>query len=1784
MRMLLACLLVNIQILFGQDDFSLVNLTEGPWSRVHGSVNVITGNWVDQTSHSETTGPDPYALAHSYVSASEEEGSLADGWDFFHPSELEVFQPEGITFTKKVSVPSNDITIRYRDSAGATITFVGSSKGHHFHPVLKNTGYVFTNSIATPNRRDHGNTTIEWVAPHDRWVVTLGDGTKRIYTKKYHQHLKPDDDLGHRRYYRIHRETLPSGNHRLYSYEKDDLASITTLSSDEKFTINTIEFTWKKQNLIVTTSDNITTTFCCKKLRDSEREFYVVDRIFRSDKGDLSYIYSDKTSRHVRRITSKMAASGRSESILFYHGGKNHISTEKVKVGSSNDFLLGRVKQIWTNLLPNEKPRPMYSFFYKEWEKFSKTMVKTADGSTFVYVWDKKRRPIWVSTLQGTALLSAQRFQWGKDGELLSKTVLDEHKEPIFSQQYFYDDYKNVIKEVLRGSFSEPAAKLYLDKEKCPHGGETVTKEAQYDSVHRKIAEKDALGNWTYYTYDSEKDLLIARFTCEGTSIQKREFFSYDTAAVLIESIVDNGSSRHKENLHAVTLRSIDTITPRTKCPNFGAPLHVVHKVWTPKGLKTLQTELFSYDANGDCTKKELLDSAGNLQKTWSYLYDAHHRLMRFTDPSGRTEKYSYDNSGRRTCISTSDRKISYTYDLFDRVILETTTYPDGSSATLSCSHNLTNTHTVEKDFRGRQTVTTLDPLARPIKTQAPSILTDSGIATPTTTVQYVGSLSKVTSPSGATTTTLLSSYNKPLHTTLPSGAIISYRYDKKGRLCEQKDPTGLITTYEYDIFDRPITVTQKGDLTTVTTRRYDGLHLVEERTPTTLATFSYDEYGRKSIETHLDLLTKRSYSTRTEYDTLHRPSRIIQDDVVEELSYDALDRVIVRKKLAHDGTLLSASFTKYDTAGRIIEEKIAHTAGKATTKTAYGAYGLVESIAYPDGTSTQYSYIPIVKGPNNHHFFKKITTDPQGVTTEELLDANDQVVSAIVKDPFGKTIAKVVKTFNILSKPVCISEEAIAHHKRQGCQITKLQYDSIGQLISCTFAEGAPEQSTYQYRYDSAGRKIEEKKPSGTTLTSSYDSLSRLKKLCSSDGTIHYVYQYNVQGLPESVFNKVSHTKTVRHYDGFGHITSETFENGLSLSYDITPRGLLSSIAYPDGSTSSYRYSSGRLSSIRRKACKYTVVSRDLCGIITRAKLPISAGEILYSMDLMGRWHKVQHPHFTEERTLFTPVGLCQHRLINSHPETFSYDYLGQLTDDNGKKNSYDSLYRRLESSGVQAAYASNRLISFGSSTFRYDKDGRRTKDAHFTYSYDALDRLTSIKSKDCCYEYRYDAFNRRLSSKGSSKEELFFWHGDIELGSCDASKNIKSLRILGEGLKKDVGASVLFELDNVPFIPLHDLSGNVRALLDTNGSLIEEISYSAFGPVSSSRSPWTYASKRQDPESSLIYFGARFYDPQTASWLSQDPLGYLAGPNLYAYAKNNPLTNLDVFGLLEESSSRGFFGWISDCFHHDVEQQTIATHALDAPRQDSEQVALAPREISLENGQKIIEGVHYPNQVLCYPQGNDLFLEKFAGQNLGFGVACLTRGIDTTLYEACASSERMQKEARGLVTVIILYNATEGMHTDFFEAAANSVGMELKVGKDLEKQFTSLLDACLASDIKFDAKFYAHSQGAAINKNLFAHVGFQDGGKYSDFVNARVNFGGAVIDPRATNYIATRDPVGCYACAMYYARAGVGLDERGADIRYLHSNGETPISSHYFDHAPYRGALEAQLQEAPR
>jgi RHS repeat-associated protein len=57
----------------------------------------------------------------------------------------------------------------------------------------------------------------------------------------------------------------------------------------------------------------------------------------------------------------------------------------------------------------------------------------------------------------------------------------------------------------------------------------------------------------------------------------------------------------------------------------------------------------------------------------------------------------------------------------------------------------------------------------------------------------------------------------------------------------------------------------------------------------------------------------------------------------------------------------------------------------------------------------------------------------------------------------------------------------------------------------------------------------------------------------------------------------------------------------------------------------------------------------------------------------------------------------------------------------------------------------------------------------------------------------------------------------------------------------------------------------------------------------------------KESDTETGLYYYRARYYDPTTSHFQSEDPIGFRGGANFYAYVHNDPTVFIDPKGLLQ-------------------------------------------------------------------------------------------------------------------------------------------------------------------------------------------------------------------------------------------------------------------------------------------
>ena len=118
------------------------------------------------------------------------------------------------------------------------------------------------------------------------------------------------------------------------------------------------------------------------------------------------------------------------------------------------------------------------------------------------------------------------------------------------------------------------------------------------------------------------------------------------------------------------------------------------------------------------------------------------------------------------------------------------------------------------------------------------------------------------------------------------------------------------------------------------------------------------------------------------------------------------------------------------------------------------------------------------------------------------------------------------------------------------------------------------------------------------------------------------------------------------------------------------------------------------------------------------------------------------------------------------------------------------------------------------------------------------------------------------------------------------------------------DNGQTDKYERNQYFFHPDH--LGSTSFITDASGEVSQHTEYLPFGEIlvddrpANDKNPYLYNGKELDEETGLYYYGARFYDAQIGRFIGVDPI-IEKFPFLtpYNYASNNPVTNIDLWGL---------------------------------------------------------------------------------------------------------------------------------------------------------------------------------------------------------------------------------------------------------------------------------------------
>lgn len=1527
MRALLLFLLLACGLIAEESNYSrqMTALEGEPSSLIGDVVSAITGDLYMRSQDAVIIGAEPIELKRFFFTCIDQPGRK---WFYFFNLSSKFF--------------ANMRYFSFQDPfSGVSLQFLayGQPDKHDNVLYLKPLGSPLAKGYTNCARGEIsgsnflGNEYAEMTKDAKKVVVHRADGSQLIYKKTKEKKIHASVYQGYKKgkkhidtvvFYRLIQYSLPNTHHIVFHYEKKKnkkgrncyyLAKIETTNKERSQVYAWLRFTYddplKPSSCLISSSDGqrFTCLYEKRKFKDENgksKDLYDLSQIISSNIPNENFIYDKR-----RCLTQRSLPNHRT--VVFEYNKERLVTCIKGPIGDDNQLI------------------PMHRIQYhqgKLGETDGYTEAFDADGNKTVYRYTDKMRLSQIESYEGgNNLRKIERFSWTEDGKILSRCLLNEQSEPLLTKSYEYDSFSNPVIEKWIGKFTGNYS--FQDMR-------VIQRSYSQDGKNLLLKEISPNGKTTLFEYVAGTNLLSKKLTLNQQRIIRREFFYYDGDYLLTREVIDDGSSSDLNNLTDVTEQKIRVYHLRNQQPFFGLP-EIIEEKYLEKGHeKLLKKRVLHYDNHGKVIKEDIYDANDVLCYSLHKNFNDYGQITKETNPLGQEAHYAYDINGNQTdARDFSGLAYHKIYDFSNRVIQQEEIGKEGIKHVSYHQYDKKHRERAFIDYLGNETQFQHDAAGNLTQTVYPQVVTDKGqTERPITSAVYDAAGMPIckTDPNGNITYLQYNSLGQPLDIRYPNGGTESFTYDVEGRLVTYRDREDTFTSYTYDILGRVVSKKVVDRQKTALSKEvyvYSTFHLLKQINAEEYQThYTYDGAGRKIQENYEGKLTEWVY------DPLGRIEKEVHNnELVIAYERDLLDRILGETQQDIKENIFTKKTHGYDSQGNLVETTEFHHNQPCVQYFRYDSFHRLKEQVDALGNTTQLFYDEGHTNTLGQRVLQKTTVDPLGLQQIETYDALNRLIVKEMRNPSKQTIAKEELIYDLKGNQTAQSSHIFIGTSFSHTIHSQWEYNSEDAVIKQIEALGTNKQKITSYNYTLSGLLSHTYKPDGVVLEYRYDGRGLLHRLSSSDRSIDYSYSYNRLGQMLGSTDLTKLVSTDRTFNAHGQILIEKLDNGLTLKsqYDLSGRKI--ALLLPDGASIDYAYDPLYLREVSKIGPQGNVqyahqyLSYDLAGNLTEQSLPGDLGTIYFTHDALGRKISITSQLINQTLSQFDARGNLIEMVLDGKTCRFAYDDLSQLLSEEGVFNSsysYDSHYnRRVKNQDVYSLNELNELMRTKDAEYVYDLNGnpitKKTSKGTINFVYDALDRLIEVNQDNQKVTFTYDGMHRRTSKfvynlssgKWSKSSQQFFLYDDQnEIGSTDGSKILKELRILGLTSHAEIGAGVAFEIQGNVYFPAYDLQGNVSKLvaLSRKGeSLIYH--YNSFGestyesPKGSALAqcnPWQFSSKRQDPETGLIFFGRRYYDPQTGRWLTPDPEGYTDSMNLYAYVLNNPLTHLDLYGLI--------------------------------------------------------------------------------------------------------------------------------------------------------------------------------------------------------------------------------------------------------------------------------------------
>ncbi|HNS81777.1 MAG TPA: RHS repeat-associated core domain-containing protein [Kiritimatiellia bacterium] len=216
---------------------------------------------------------------------------------------------------------------------------------------------------------------------------------------------------------------------------------------------------------------------------------------------------------------------------------------------------------------------------------------------------------------------------------------------------------------------------------------------------------------------------------------------------------------------------------------------------------------------------------------------------------------------------------------------------------------------------------------------------------------------------------------------------------------------------------------------------------------------------------------------------------------------------------------------------------------------------------------------------------------------------------------------------------------------------------------------------------------------------------------------------------------------------------------------------------------------------------------------------------------------------------------------------------------------------------------------------SYACDAAGRLTNHAvngqSRVFEYSFRSQMTSLSDTNGqVFAYAFDGDGNRVSqSLNDCLHARYIYDGPNVVLELNASNEVIHAVVNGPGIDQPVERIAYVNGEPRLRQVYHtDGLGSVALMTDESKTPIKTYAYDAFGRIRAETGElvmnrWTYTGREAMGDSAgLYYYRWRVMDPNTGRFTSEDPLGFVDGPNRYGYVGNGPITYFDAFGLVTE------------------------------------------------------------------------------------------------------------------------------------------------------------------------------------------------------------------------------------------------------------------------------------------